>query len=69
LEIEEKARQRMIRRETIRQFIAELGDRPNLIAQFDETSWLTLADQVTITTDRKAVFHFKCGTEINIGLR
>ena len=66
---EEKLRHRMIRRETLRQFIAELGGRPDLIKQFDETAWITLADRVTITADRKAVFHFKSGAEISVDLR
>ena len=65
---EEKLRHRMIRRETLRQFIAELGGRPDLIKQFDETAWITLADRVTITADRKAVFHFKSGAEISVDL-
>jgi hypothetical protein len=68
LDIEEKLRQRMVRYETLRQFIAELGERPDLITHFDETAWLTLADRVTITTARKAVFHFKSGAEISVDL-
>jgi DNA invertase Pin-like site-specific DNA recombinase len=68
-EIEEKLRRRLIRGETLRQFIEELGERPSLITHFDEAAWLTLADQVTITTDGVAVFRFKSGIETGIKLR
>jgi hypothetical protein len=68
-EIEEKLRQRMIRGETLRQFMTELGERSNLITHFDEAAWLTLADRVTITVDGDAVFRFRCGAETGIKLR
>jgi chromosome segregation ATPase len=67
--IEEKLRQRTIRCETLRQFIAELEERAGLIIQFDEAAWLTLAERVTITVDGVALFRFKSGTEIGIKLR
>jgi hypothetical protein len=58
----------MARSEALHQFIAELEDRPELITQFDEAAWLTLAEQVTITDDGSAVFRFKSGIEIDVKL-
>ena len=67
--VEEKLRQRASRCETLRQFIAELEKRTDLIAAFDEAAWHALADRVTITAHRDAVFHFKSGAEVCIKLR
>lgn len=63
--IEESIQQRAIRVEALTRFIEELEERPGLIAHFDEAAWHSLAEQVTITADRNAVFRFKGGREIS----
>ena len=68
LDVEEKLRQRMARSEALSWFISELSERQGFITHFDESSWLSLVDQVTITVDRKAIFKFKSGAEICVDL-
>jgi hypothetical protein len=68
VDIEDKHLRRAIRCETLHQFIAEFEKRPDLIEQFDEMTWRCLADQVTITVDG-ALFRFKSGAEILVGIR
>jgi len=68
LDVEEKLRRRMALSEALSRFISELEERQGFIAYFDEASWLSLAERVTITVDKKAVFQFKSGAEISVDL-
>lgn len=67
--VTEKLRRLALKRDTLQWFMEELAQREGLITTFDEASWHTLADSVTITVDFVAIFKFKSGMEIGIKLR
>lgn len=67
--VEERIRQRAAKHEMLTYFVEELEQRPNLIAEFDDAAWFTLADRVTITGDGGAVFRFKNGQDVRVDLR
>ena len=55
---------KMAKAKAINRFIATLSRREELLTEFDNRLWLTLADYVTVRRDGKMTFRFFDGTEI-----
>ena len=49
----------------IDRFISDLLKRDELLTEFDNCLWLTVADKVTVQSDGVLVFDFNDGTEID----
>ena len=58
---------RLAKRDSIRQFILELGSGGGSLAEFDEPLWYATVDTVTVG-EKTAVFTFKDGTVIETNL-
>lgn len=63
-ELEQKKENKLSKRKAIDRFISNLSKRDELLTEFDNCLWLTVADKVTVRKDGTLVFKFNDGTEI-----
>ena len=63
-ELEQKKENKLSKRKAIDRFISDLSKRDELLTEFDNCLWLTVADKVTVRKDGTLVFKFNDGTEI-----
>lgn len=63
-ELEHQKENKLSKRKAIDRFISNLSKRDELLTEFDNCLWLTVADKVTVRKDGTLVFKFNDGTEI-----
>ena len=63
-ELKQKRENKLSKRKAIDCFIYDLSKRDELLTEFDNCLWLTVADKVTVRKDVTLVFKFNDGTEI-----
>lgn len=63
-EIEHQKENKLSKRKALDRFISELSKRDELLTEFDNCLWLTVADKVMVRNDGTLVFKFNDGTEI-----
>ena len=63
-ELEQKKENKLSKRKALDRFISDLSKRDELLTEFDNCLWLTVADKVTVRKDGTLVFKFNDGTEI-----
>lgn len=64
-ELEHQKENKLSKRKAIDRFISDLLKREELLTEFDNCLWLTVADKVTVLSDGVLVFDFNDGTEID----
>ena len=65
-EIEEICLERTAKRTKISMFLNTLNRQPELVTEFDEELWYSTVDFVTVYEDKRMVFTFRDGNEIEI---
>lgn len=68
-DLQKQKLERIEKGKEIRNFIQELEQRPNLLTEFDDYLCYCTVDHVTVKRDKKLVFHFKNGMDIEVKFR